>query len=516
MLKTGKKTGRSRDLSRKAEAYLEKLCGVRPNRRTGSPGNREAARFFARTIGRWGWRLDTTPFPCLDHRAGKAALTSGGRRFNVLVSPYSNGCDATAELVAVSTVREFERCRCEGRILLMRGVLCAEQLMPKNFVFYNPDHHKRIYALLEKKRPAAIVAATGRNPDLVGALDPYPLIEDGDFDIPSAYCTEGEGKKIAALAGREFRLALDARRIPATAWNVVARKNPGVAEKIVVCAHIDAKEDSPGASDNAAGTVVLLLLAEMLEGYGGEAGIEIVALNGEDNYTAGGQMDYLRRYGGELERVRAAINVDDVGYVKGRSAYSLYGAPGALRTAAEVAFGAHEGIIEGPQWYQGDHMIFVQKGRPAIAFTAERMRELMRKYTHTPADTPDIVDCAKLVEVAMAIRDLVAGLAEGSESSPPAGRRGGAGGIPRQASVADAGPPSPRARRSHREFAEGDRIGLPEPARGRGGMPGAGVWVPRRDFQRIRGVEGAMILPPRRDAVGEAEDGGGRIEWRAL
>lgn len=121
-------------------------------------------------------------------------------------------------------------------------------------------------------------------------------------------------------------------------------------------------------------------------------------------------MDYLRRYGEDLGRVVAAVNVDDVGYVRGRSAYSFYGCPAAVRKAAKRAFGGRRGIVEGPQWHQGDHMIFAQKGRPAIAFTAERMAELMRRYTHTPADTPELVDCRKLVEVAEAIGDLVAEL----------------------------------------------------------------------------------------------------------
>ena len=391
----------------KAERYLKTLCGVTPNRRTGSPGNREAVRFFAREVRRWGYRIDATPFPCMDHRAGKARLACGGRSFKVLTSPYTLGGDVAAELVAVSTDGELETCACRGAILLMRGALCAEQLMPKKFVFYNPDRHKRIYALLEEKRPAAIVAATGRNPDLVGALYPYPLIEDGDFDIPSAYCTAAEGRRIAALAGRAFRLRIDARRSPAKAWNVVARKSPGAAREIVLCAHIDAKEDTPGASDNAAGTAVLLLVAEMLRGYTGGLGVEIVALNGEDYYSAGGQMDYLRRYGGELDRIVVAVNIDDVGYVKGRSAYSLYGCPASIQRAAERAFGAYGGIRRGEPWYQGDHMLFVQKGRPAIAFTAERMRELMRKVTHTPADTPRIVDPRKLVEVAEALQAFV-------------------------------------------------------------------------------------------------------------
>lgn len=393
----------------KARAYLDALCSVKPNRRTGSPGNRAATEFFARAIGQWGYKLDTTPFPCLDHRSEGASLAHGGRSFEVQTSPYSNGCGLGAELVAASTVEELEKCACEGKILLMKGELCAEQLMPKNFVFYNPDHHKKIYALLEGKQPAAIVTATGKKPELVGALYPFPLICDGDFDIPSVYCKDTVGEEIAARTGGAFELRIDARRIPSTACNVIARKNPDAREKIVVCAHIDAYENAPGASDDASGIVVEMLLAEMLKEYRGPSCIEIIAFNGEDHYSAGGQMDYLRRYGKEFGSIAVAVNVDDVGYVIGRSAYSLYECPEEIQACAERAFGPYGGIVKGEPWYQGDHVIFVQNGRPAIALTSENMRELMATITHTAADTPDIVDCGKLYEVARALEGFITG-----------------------------------------------------------------------------------------------------------
>lgn len=392
---------------RKAAAYLEILCGFKPDRRTGSVGNREATAFFARTIGPWGWSVDTAPFDCLDHRIGEASLACGDRSFEVLVSPFSPGCDVRAGLKTVSTVEELADCDCEGEILLMRGPLCAEQLMPKNFVFYNPDHHKRIYALLEEKRPAVVITATGKAPGLVGALYPFPLIEDGDFNIPSVYCRDTVGEEIARKTGETCRLRIDAERIPATACNVIARKKPDAVEKILVCAHIDAKESTPGALDDAGGIVVELLLAEMLKDYGGPVGIEIAAFNGEDYYSAGGQMDYLRRYGKDLDEVAVAVNIDDAGYVEGKTAYSLYECPEDIKTKAERAFGPHEGITPGEPWYQGDHMIFVQKGKPAIAFTAERMPELMATITHTPKDTPEIVDCGKLVEIAQALKRFI-------------------------------------------------------------------------------------------------------------
>lgn len=394
----------------KAKAYLRSLCNVKPNRRTGSAGNREATDFFADTIRSHGYEADVTPFTCLDYVCDSAALTQNEDIFDVYTSPYSLGCDAVAELVTVSTLEELERTDCEDKILLMRGDICGEQLMPKNFVFYNPEHHQRILALMERRQPAGIVTATAKQPDQVGALYPFPLIVDGDFDIPSVYCRDTVGDTLAARQVDVFRLRIDARRLPSSATNVIARLNLGAARKIVITAHIDAYEDSPGASDNASGTVVLLLCAEMLSDYRGEHCIEIAALNGEDHYSAGGQMDYLQRYGDEFPDILLTINVDDVGYEQGRTSYSLYECAPQLETRTEQVFERFDGLIRGEQWFNGDHMIFVQSGVSSVAFTSECMPELMRTVTHTSADTPDILDCYKLVDVAAALNDLVRSL----------------------------------------------------------------------------------------------------------
>ncbi|NIM11355.1 MAG: M28 family peptidase [Candidatus Aminicenantes bacterium] len=391
----------------KASAYLETLCSVKPNRRTGSPGNREATAFFAGIVNQLGYTVDTTPFACLDFTGGQASLECKGNSFEINVSPYSLGCDVAAELITVSSVEELEQCRCGGKILLMKGEICREQLMPKNFVFYNPDDHKKIYALLEEKKPAGIITATEKKPELVGALYPFPLIVDGDFDIPNVYCKDTVGEKITGKSAEIFRLKIDAKRIPSTAANIIARKNPGVKDKIVLTAHIDAYENTPGASDNASGTVVLLLLAEMLWEYKGRLGVEIAALNGEDHYSAGGQMDYLNRYGSDFDSIIVAVNVDDVGYRKGNSAYSYYECPDDIKQKANTTFNDFDGIIEGEPWFKGDHMIFAQRGKAAIAFTSEKISELMANVTHTSRDIPDIIDSLKLVEVALALKNFI-------------------------------------------------------------------------------------------------------------
>ena len=61
----------------KARDYVETLCSVVPNRRTGSAGNKVATNFFAGQIQNWGFDVDTTPFPCFDHETGEAFLHRG-------------------------------------------------------------------------------------------------------------------------------------------------------------------------------------------------------------------------------------------------------------------------------------------------------------------------------------------------------------------------------------------------------------------------------------------------------
>ena len=380
--------------------YLDRFCKVIPNRRTGSPGNGKAIRNL-------GFEVDDTPFPCLDYELESVELSSNNQSFDVYVSPYSMGCSLEAALVAVSSIDELEQIECQGKALLMRGDLCSEQLMPKNFVFYNPEHHQKIYQLLELKAPAAIITATTKNTELAGALDPYPLINDGDFDIPSVYCTEAVGEQIHRQLGELVRMVIESRRIPTEANNIIAKINPDASQRITFTAHIDTYENTPGATDNASGIVTLLLIAQMLRDYNGPVGIEIAAFNGEDHYSAAGQMDYLKRYGHTLDEILVAVNLDLLGFIEGRSAYTFYDCPNEIAQKTHLAFRKYPGIVQGEPWYNGDHMIFVQNSVPAIAFASELMPEITATITHTPMDEPDQVEPGKLIEVAQALVDLV-------------------------------------------------------------------------------------------------------------
>ena len=389
--------------------YLDVLCNRIPGRSVGSEGNREATRFFEQELSGMGWLTSSAEFNAMDWRDGGADLMCNGVSFEVFTGPYSLPFSGSRRIVTVSDTAGLEKADLEDKIVLLYGEIAREQLMPKNFVFYNPEEHQRIIALLEKGKPAAIISATGRNSALAGGAYPFPLIEDGDFDIPSVYMTEEEGIRLLSHDGETVTLESVSERIPGKGYNVTARRGPEDADRIVVTAHIDAKKGTPGAIDNATGVIVLLLLADLLRDYEGPRKIELVALNGEDYYAVPGQMNYIMANQGRFSEMILNINIDGAGYREGISAFSPFNLPEEIYRKTAGVITRYPGITEGAQWPQGDHSIFVQYGVPALAVSSKWFIDNMESQdiTHTPKDNPEITDCRKVEEIAFALNDLI-------------------------------------------------------------------------------------------------------------
>jgi aminopeptidase YwaD len=391
------------------QAILVKLCQEIPERCVGSKGNRMATRYFEEEAAASGWEIKREEFEAMDWEDGGAHLTVEDQSFDVFASPYSLGCEVQAELISASTLEDLEHKEFTGRVMLLHGEIAKEQLMPKNFVFYNPEEHQRIISLLEAGRPIALLCATGHNASLAGGVYPFPLIEDGDFDIPSVYMTEEEGQRLLPLAGKNALVRSGSQRIPGKGYQVSAFKGSGKKERIVISAHIDAKKGTPGALDNATGVAVLLLAAKMLTTYHREPRLELAAFNGEDYYAAPGQMLYLRENEDRFEQILLNINIDGAGYKEGKSAFSFYGLPPEWEEKAKQVIERYAGIQEGKPWVQGDHSMFIQNGRPAMAVSSDWFSENIdtQTITHTPNDNLGIVDSRKVVEIAEAICDFV-------------------------------------------------------------------------------------------------------------
>lgn len=389
-----------------AARTLERLCGDHPDRHVGGPGNRAATAFFAEHCAACGLEVERTPFDCVDWVHGEASLEHGGSARRLLPGPYSLPFDGEAALSAADSVDAIEAGGHEGGVLLLHGAVAAEQLMPKNFTLFNPASHRRIVAALESARPAVVIAATGRNPELAGSVYPFPLIEDGDFDIPNAYTTDVEGEALLKLAGERVRVRIDSGRVARTGEHVVARARGTGDGRVIVFGHIDSKWGSPGALDNATGAAAVFVLAELLRGWSGARTVELVPLNGEDDYAAHGHVIFLAQNHDRFDDMVLCLNSDAPAHRGHATSVSLYGASDALAASVREAMASRPGFAHGPQWPQSDHSILAMRGIPAVAVTSEDLGWLCSEITHTPKDVPELVDPAVIAQVALFFRDL--------------------------------------------------------------------------------------------------------------
>jgi len=394
-----------------AQAHLDTLCGSYPDRHVGGPGNHAAVEYFRRIAMKHGMTVREKEFDCIEWKGGEASIETAAAKIPARVSPYALPCDVDAELVAVSTIDALEACECREKVLLIHGELAKEQLMPKNFVFYNPDSHKRVYAALEAKAPAAVIAATGKNPDLAGSMYPFPLIEDGDFDIPAVHIKDVEGEELLTQLGTKVRLLSKSERLPAKGSHLEAAKSGTTQDRLVVFAHIDSKHGTPGALDNGTGVVVLLLLAALLEDYTGGPRIELYPLNGEDDYAAPGQMMFVKENRDRYDSISLCINLDGAGCFNESVAVTTYNLPKEWQKLISSDIASREGFVIGEAWYQGDHGILLQQQRPVIAVTSENFAWLCQEITHTTKDSVNMVDPDILADIALFLKDVIGKIA---------------------------------------------------------------------------------------------------------
>lgn len=378
-----------------------------PDRHVGGSGNRAATAYFARAMQDAGLAVSRRDMPCYEWIPGHAYIEVGGERFGLEVGPYSLPCDISAPLVAVRSVEELESEAVRGAIALLHSEIAAGQYMPRNFRFYNPESHGRVYRAIDDSCPAALIGATGRDPEMVGSQYPFPLFEDGDLDVPNAFMTDVEGQRLLAHAGSPARLVIVSERRDAVAEHVIATI-PGTGKgRIVVSAHIDSRRGSPGALDNASGVATLLEVARLLEGYKGRHSVEFVPFNGEDDYANPGEIQWLEENTGRFDEIVLGINIDDSGQVGAGNHISFYDCPAEIASAVHDLLPVYPQLSEGPQWFQGDHAILGIYGRPAIAIASADMHRFMAEYAHTDRDVLALADPGLIASTADFVAQLV-------------------------------------------------------------------------------------------------------------
>lgn len=374
-------------IKEKINQHLKMLCeeiGARP---TGSEANLAAVEYARKEFEQYGLSVQQQKFNCMDWKQSSCKLTVCNREIPILPAPYSLACDVQGEIICVNSLEELRYAKITGKIVLLCDALASEPLMPKSFVFWNPDEHKEIISLLEMGKPFAVLTMSLSTEHFV------PVIEDGDFELPCGIIMPENIP--ACYNGATASLKIVTIRKPVIASNIIATYGKG-EYKVCVSAHIDTKDGTCGALDNASGVAVLLALASELQSREYPYRIEFVLFNGEDYYSNPGEMAYLASHLSHPKEYICAYNIDGVGRKGKNISYSFYECHEKLVNHISSSAARMGELEEMEPWPQGDHTLFAFSGIPTIAITSCGIFELIDCVLHTKNDTLELIDAEKL------------------------------------------------------------------------------------------------------------------------
>jgi aminopeptidase YwaD len=380
----------------RVKRHFEAICDI-GERPVGSEGGRKAEAYVEETLKAAGFETRRDEFPCVDWKAGPCALENGDRGLVAIADPYSPPVRTEGPALPVSSLEELAASRIGGGIVVLGPGLCGFPIMPKAFDFYNPEEHRRLVALLEEGRPAAVVAVS---PHAEGV---WPVFADPDLAIASVTIPSIEKDFVAA--GSELRLSLDASSRPSKAATVsgLLSGNASGAKRRLFCAHLDTKHYSPGALDNGGSVAALLALAELLSAKARGAGaampdIELAFFMGEE-CNAYGEKAWLAARGGSVSDLGFAMNCDGAGGKGEATALSFFNFDAGAE--ASVLESARElgRFARAEPWYESDHYLFWPAGIPTIAATSGDAHRFDR-LIHGPRDRAELVETGLLAELA--------------------------------------------------------------------------------------------------------------------
>lgn len=373
------------DLNTAITRHLDVLCGQIGARPGATPANRAAAEYIAAEMRRLGLAVELQPLACPNWHCLSESLTLDSEHLEVLANPFSPSCDVRALFVPVCTLAELERADLGGHIALLYGELARTPLAAKSW-FLTSEEDLRPVRLLEDKAPLAVLTVQA----MPGSTN--RLIEDWEFNLPSATLPAESGLALLTHPGSMLHLQLETVQQPGETCNVVGRRAGTRPEVAVACAHYDTKYATPGATDNAAGVAAMLALAELLSAEQLDCGLEFIAFANEE-YLPIGEDAYIPAVGEDhFGQLLLAINFDGLGHRLDTLNIASFTCSAAFQRQLEQIVAAHPAVAWTEPWPESNHSSFAWRGVPAAAFSGQAVRT----WAHQRHDSlrwvnPDVV-----------------------------------------------------------------------------------------------------------------------------
>lgn len=375
--------------------HVRHLCDVIGERPAGSPAEHVASEYLISAFNQVGLSsVRREPFQARHWRRGRASATLTrpvSRVIPTLAMPRTSTASIEAEIVW-SPFENLDEFRAIAPKL--RGRVCL----------HRPEQRIRVgKSVLGAKDRVKLAAEGGAAAFLWISNWPGKVLHVGSIDpdvghMPAFAISLEDGllmRRLIEEGGAVPRIHLETENdhVEGSSWNVSAEW-PGDPDApiVIISAHYDSHDITPGAFDNAAGTAVVLECARLMRNISSKCTVRFVVFSAEEIGLQGSKA-YVAQHAAELSSIRFLLNADGLGAVP--STHFMH-VPfrGDLAAYIEGAYRSYNLPVETESvvalnW---DHAPFALEGVPVASITARWPVGSMLHYGHTAADTVDKIN----------------------------------------------------------------------------------------------------------------------------
>lgn len=360
-------TAPQEDVGARAWSHVSTLAGLGP-RVAGTAAERRAVEYVAGHLRALGYhvRVVDFPFPYFEVRQVVLEITQP-RRMQIPVralifSPPTDGpLEASVVVVGRGMEEEFQQVDVRGRVALVeRGGISFLQKAE------NAAHAGARAVVIYNHEPGLVVGTLTR-----------------PSAIPAVTISREDGLRLKALAEQQtvvVSLVVDTALHTRGSWNVLGQLPGRSGARVMLGAHVDSVEGSPGANDNASGVATALEAARLLARRPPGWSVEVAGFGAEEGGLFGSAALAQRVAG-----LTAMLNLDMVGV----GPRLLVGRTGSDPRVVEAVQLAARGLgirVEARRMGSSDHVSFEGAGVPAAM-----LHRPGDPHYHSPHDTADKV-----------------------------------------------------------------------------------------------------------------------------
>jgi aminopeptidase YwaD len=278
-------------------------------RLSGTAGEERGRQVIIDYLKGLGLTATVEPFEFQGFESGTAEIISAGKSWAATPYGLCGDADIEGDLVFL-----------ENADALLNS---PARYQDKIVLFFHSD--KRLFELYEQTKVKAFIGISSPRKSAYSFSHRQKLAEKEIF--PVVMVSYSDAEQLVRLDGKNIKLSIRQKAEPKTAHNIVL-DIPGTGRDnalTLLVGHYDTVARSHGASDNAAGSVILLKAAEFFARHKPTRDLRVVWFSGEELGLLG-SFAYAKQHEEEIkQRLRLVVNVDLAGDPIGRNAMFVLG-----------------------------------------------------------------------------------------------------------------------------------------------------------------------------------------------